>query len=175
MQIVLLCWITWTQIILAMHPSWHERAREEVLHICGKDTHNFESKNHLRLQVFFITSTWFFPFWDSKQSIALPWFKGVLHLHFKIYLLQLRDLPYPQLLIGLNIFSWMDIKWEMFTWFSFCPTSKWTSRTQWIVWARQKISIPPNVVSAYNSIAEQMKNDSGHLEYIPNTLDETKN
>ena len=28
--------LTWTMIILAMHPEWQEQAREEVLALCGK-------------------------------------------------------------------------------------------------------------------------------------------
>ncbi|KAF6140534.1 hypothetical protein GIB67_035561 [Kingdonia uniflora] len=42
-------WLTWTIIVLAMHPNWQEKARDEVLQICGKNTPNFESINHLKI------------------------------------------------------------------------------------------------------------------------------
>eukprot|EP00262_Sarcandra_glabra_P008619 TRINITY_DN2219_c0_g1_i1.p1 TRINITY_DN2219_c0_g1~~TRINITY_DN2219_c0_g1_i1.p1 ORF type:complete len:298 (+),score=43.37 TRINITY_DN2219_c0_g1_i1:94-987(+) len=41
--------LTWTMIILSMHQSWQERARQEVLHICGKNKPSFESINHLKI------------------------------------------------------------------------------------------------------------------------------
>ncbi|KAF6150252.1 hypothetical protein GIB67_016750 [Kingdonia uniflora] len=42
-------WLTWTMIVLAMHPNWQENARDEVLQICGRNTPNFESINHLKI------------------------------------------------------------------------------------------------------------------------------
>ncbi|KAJ8638978.1 hypothetical protein MRB53_015672 [Persea americana] len=42
-------WLTWTMVVLAMHPNWQERAREEVLQICGKNTPKFESTNQLKI------------------------------------------------------------------------------------------------------------------------------
>ncbi|XP_058095284.1 cytochrome P450 CYP72A616-like [Magnolia sinica] len=42
-------WLTWTMIVLAMHPSWQERAREEVLQICGKNTPDFDTTNHFKI------------------------------------------------------------------------------------------------------------------------------
>ncbi|KAF9590700.1 hypothetical protein IFM89_036824 [Coptis chinensis] len=42
-------WLTWTMIVLAMHPSWQEKAREEVLQVCGKDMPKFENLNHLKI------------------------------------------------------------------------------------------------------------------------------
>ncbi|KAF6140528.1 hypothetical protein GIB67_035555 [Kingdonia uniflora] len=42
-------WLTWTMVVLAMHPNWQEKARDEVLQICGKNTPNFKSINHLKI------------------------------------------------------------------------------------------------------------------------------
>ncbi|KAK2975979.1 hypothetical protein RJ640_013010, partial [Escallonia rubra] len=41
-------WLTWTMIVLAMHPNWQEKARAEVLQICGKKEPGFEAINHLK-------------------------------------------------------------------------------------------------------------------------------
>jgi cytochrome P450 len=30
--------LTWTLIVLSMHPDWQQKARDEVLHICAKRT-----------------------------------------------------------------------------------------------------------------------------------------
>ncbi|XP_038697072.1 cytochrome P450 CYP72A219-like [Tripterygium wilfordii] len=40
--------ITWTIIILCMHPDWQQRAREEVLQVCGKKDPDFEAISHLK-------------------------------------------------------------------------------------------------------------------------------
>ena len=42
-------WLTWTIIVLAMHPDWQEKAREEVLQLCGKKEPNFEATTHFRI------------------------------------------------------------------------------------------------------------------------------
>ncbi|KAJ7979259.1 putative Cytochrome P450 [Quillaja saponaria] len=42
-------WLTWTLIVLAMHPDWQEKAREEVLQICGKNEPNFEDITHFKI------------------------------------------------------------------------------------------------------------------------------
>ncbi|XP_077227833.1 cytochrome P450 CYP72A616-like [Tasmannia lanceolata] len=34
--------LTWTMVLLSMHQSWQEKAREEVLQICGKSTPDIE-------------------------------------------------------------------------------------------------------------------------------------
>ncbi|KAF9604060.1 hypothetical protein IFM89_001935 [Coptis chinensis] len=41
--------LTWTMIVLAIHPSWQEKAREEVLQICGKNMPSYEDLNHLKI------------------------------------------------------------------------------------------------------------------------------
>ncbi|XP_077229663.1 cytochrome P450 CYP72A616-like isoform X2 [Tasmannia lanceolata] len=41
--------LTWTMVVLALHPSWQEKARAEVLQICGKSTPNFESINQFKI------------------------------------------------------------------------------------------------------------------------------
>lgn len=45
-------WLTWTVIVLAMHSEWQERARQEVLQICGKKEPNFESLSHFKIVSF---------------------------------------------------------------------------------------------------------------------------
>ncbi|XP_059433014.1 cytochrome P450 CYP72A616-like [Corylus avellana] len=42
-------WLVWTMIVLAMHPDWQEKAREEVLLICAKKEPNFEAVGHLKI------------------------------------------------------------------------------------------------------------------------------
>ncbi|XP_042438795.1 cytochrome P450 72A397-like [Zingiber officinale] len=41
--------LTWTLILLSIHPEWQQRAREEVLSVCGKELPDFESISHLKL------------------------------------------------------------------------------------------------------------------------------
>ncbi|CAL5340584.1 unnamed protein product [Camellia sinensis] len=42
-------WLTWTMIVLAMHPNWQEKARKEVLQICGQKSPDFEAISHLKI------------------------------------------------------------------------------------------------------------------------------
>nr|XP_027079810.1 cytochrome P450 CYP72A219-like [Coffea arabica] len=42
-------WLTWTLIVLSMHPDWQEKARQEVLHICGKTAPDVEILNRLKI------------------------------------------------------------------------------------------------------------------------------
>ncbi|KAL2471927.1 Cytochrome [Abeliophyllum distichum] len=42
-------WLTWTIIVLSMHPNWQEKAREEVRHICGKKTPDLKDINQLKI------------------------------------------------------------------------------------------------------------------------------
>ncbi|KAE8100167.1 hypothetical protein FH972_018092 [Carpinus fangiana] len=41
--------LTWTLIVLSMHPDWQQKARDEVLHICAKRTPDFEAINQLKI------------------------------------------------------------------------------------------------------------------------------
>ena len=40
--------LTWTLVVLSMHPEWQEQAREEVLHHFGKTTPDFENLSCLK-------------------------------------------------------------------------------------------------------------------------------
>lgn len=43
-------WLTWTIIVLSMHQDWQDKAREEVLRVCGKNkTPDHESLYHLKI------------------------------------------------------------------------------------------------------------------------------
>jgi cytochrome P450 len=46
--------LTWTLIVLSMHPDWQQKARDEVLHICAKRTPDFEAINQLKIVSFLI-------------------------------------------------------------------------------------------------------------------------
>ncbi|RZC49483.1 hypothetical protein C5167_017900 [Papaver somniferum] len=41
--------LTFTMIVLAMHPNWQEKAREEVEQICGKNVPDFNAINRLKI------------------------------------------------------------------------------------------------------------------------------
>lgn len=47
--------LIWTVIVLAMHSDWQEKARQEVLQICGKNEPSFESLNHFKIVSFHST------------------------------------------------------------------------------------------------------------------------
>ncbi|XP_062206250.1 cytochrome P450 CYP72A616-like [Phragmites australis] len=41
--------LTWTMIVLCMHPEWQDRAREEVLHVFGARTPDYDGLSRLRI------------------------------------------------------------------------------------------------------------------------------
>lgn len=42
-------WLTWTIIVLAMHPDWQEKARQEVLQACQNKEPDFEAVTHFKI------------------------------------------------------------------------------------------------------------------------------
>lgn len=46
--------LTWTMIVLSMHPTWQQKARDEVLSLCGKETPDFDAINHFKIVSFFL-------------------------------------------------------------------------------------------------------------------------
>ncbi|KAL6348765.1 hypothetical protein AAG906_033421 [Vitis piasezkii] len=42
-------WLTWTILLLSMHPNWQEKARAEVLQICGKKMPDIEAISNLKI------------------------------------------------------------------------------------------------------------------------------
>ncbi|XP_047327265.1 cytochrome P450 CYP72A219-like [Impatiens glandulifera] len=41
--------LTWTSIVLSMHPDWQEKARDEVLHVCGTRIPELPDLNRLKI------------------------------------------------------------------------------------------------------------------------------
>lgn len=41
--------LTWTMVVLSMHPEWQSRAREEVLQVCGKEAPTFDQLSQLKI------------------------------------------------------------------------------------------------------------------------------
>lgn len=42
-------WLTWIMVVLAMHQDWQEKAREEVLRVCGRNIPSFEGISCLKI------------------------------------------------------------------------------------------------------------------------------
>lgn len=41
--------LTWTMVVLSMHPDWQTRAREEVLQVFGQGKPELDGLNHLKI------------------------------------------------------------------------------------------------------------------------------
>lgn len=52
--------LTWTMIVLSMHPDWQEKAREEVIRLCGKETPDFDAINHLKIVSYLLPLFYYF-------------------------------------------------------------------------------------------------------------------
>ena len=46
--------LTWTMIVLSLHPSWQVRAREEVLEVFGKSKPDIEGLSRLKIVSYFL-------------------------------------------------------------------------------------------------------------------------
>jgi cytochrome P450 len=40
--------LTWTMIVLSMHPEWQDRARKEIMGLFGKEKPDYEGLNNLK-------------------------------------------------------------------------------------------------------------------------------
>jgi cytochrome P450 len=55
--------LTWTMVVLSMHPEWQDRAREEVLGLFGKNKPEYEGLSRLKIvSTLFFRSDYFFFF-----------------------------------------------------------------------------------------------------------------
>ncbi|KAF3794758.1 Cytochrome P450 [Nymphaea thermarum] len=98
--------LTWTTVLLSMHPSWQARARDEVLQVCGKSTPSFDALIHLKTAAifFFIAvvtllcclswllltaarSLW----WEPKQYTEAFKRQGIHGCPYKFFLGNLRE------------------------------------------------------------------------------------
>ena len=75
--------LTWTMILLSIHPNWQEKARDEVLRISAKKTLDFEAINHLKIVSSFLyvpKCLLSFPFSIKNYLLKLKWKKAEVYI-----------------------------------------------------------------------------------------------
>ncbi|KAM0826733.1 hypothetical protein ACQ4PT_068692 [Festuca glaucescens] len=75
--------VTWTMIVLSMHPEWQDRARQEVLGLFGKNKPEYEGLNRLKMVTMILYE-------------VLRLYPSSIHLSRKTYKeVQIGDTKYP--------------------------------------------------------------------------------
>jgi Cytochrome P450/Ribulose bisphosphate carboxylase large chain, catalytic domain len=73
--------LTWTMVVLSMHPEWQEKAREEVLQHFGKEKPDFDGLSRLKIVSHCLKLKTYF-YLDKKQILVWLFIVGLfLHIH----------------------------------------------------------------------------------------------
>jgi cytochrome P450 len=102
--------LTWTMIVLCMHPEWQDRAREEVLHVFGAaGTPDYDGLSHLRVVTMVLYE-------------VLRLYTPVTAIHRETYKpMELGGIRYPEgVVLMLPLFGWQwNVKhkpWATYVW-----------------------------------------------------------